>query len=174
MKLGFCWPLLLTLYKCFALTEKEIWSFVFHDSTDKWTPYEKNLEKLKCPTSQSLADPQHQMTELTHQQWSPQLLRNTEQWSCHPQAPPQLVRICHPNGLFKTPAEYPLKWAYYWQSTLQSLKTQIKRPTEVFSHSSPNHPLHLGKRHPPSIQPDEEQFILVIPLSKREERLKRK
>lgn len=69
-----------------------------------WKLY-KSEAKWKCtiPTSQALADAQHQVSGgTTHQQESSQSLRNVDHGSCHPQASTQLVRLCHPNGLFKT------------------------------------------------------------------------
>lgn len=69
----------------------------------------KGPEKFwRIPTSETPADRQHQTVGATNQQQS---LRNAEHWRFIPQAYTRIVRICYPNGLFKTPVDHTLQRA---------------------------------------------------------------
>lgn len=80
-------------------------------------------------------------TNTTHQS-----LWNVKYWNCHHQRLPQVVRTCHPNGIFKTSSDYPLELARQWQTTSWSPTAQIRIPTEVLPTSNRNQSQHLGNR----------------------------
>lgn len=73
--------------------------------------------------SSSTSSDRTEPTNTTHQ-----LLRNVKYWNCHHQRLPQVVRTCHPNGIFE---DYPLQLARQRQTTSWSPTAQIRILTEA-------------------------------------------
>lgn len=132
---------------------------------ETWTLYRKRPRKFQHFQEAKFK----QMAGLTHQQRSPQSLKNTKHWSHYPQTSPQVVR-CHSNGPFKTPADHPLQWTH--QRHTRSPKRRFNDQLKSFLLQA-GISRNLGNRsHQSSIQTTSNSFRLFH--QKKGERCKRK